>query len=101
MPKITLNKRHVLIAGASFALTALAATLYAGGFQLQEQDASGLGEYHAGQAAKANDAATEFYNPAGMVRLKHTEVSSGLTMIRLSTHFEGTATALGGLVVGG
>jgi long-chain fatty acid transport protein len=46
-----------------------AAASYAGGFQLMEQSASGLGNAYAGQAAAAEDATTIFYNPAGMTRL--------------------------------
>ena len=40
----------------------------ASGFQLLEQG-SGLGNAYAGSAAKANDASTIFWNPAGMTRL--------------------------------
>lgn len=88
---MTLYKNKLLIAGTAFALSALTTSMYAGGFQLYEQDAAGLGAYHAGGAAKADDASTEFYNPAGMVRLHQTEISSGLTGVRLSTHFQGEA----------
>jgi len=88
---MTLRKNKILVAGVAFTLTALTTSMYAGGFQLYEQSAAGLGEYHAGGAAKADDASTEFYNPAGMVRLKHTEISTGLTVVALNTHFNGQA----------
>jgi long-chain fatty acid transport protein len=72
----------------------LIGTAVAGGFQLYEQDAAGLGTYHAGQAATANSAATEYYNPAGMVRLHNSAISVGGTNIALSTHFKGAASVL-------
>ncbi|OGT43812.1 MAG: hypothetical protein A3F13_01520 [Gammaproteobacteria bacterium RIFCSPHIGHO2_12_FULL_40_19] len=63
----------------------------AGGFQLWEQDAAGVGDYHAGAAAEADSAATAFYNPAGVTRLKHQQISFGAALIGLETNFTGTA----------
>lgn len=71
------------------ATAVMASSAMAGGFQLYEQNADDLGTYHAGSAAKASTAATEFYNPAGMVRLKHTAISLGATNIALNTYFKG------------
>lgn len=62
----------------------------AGGFQLWEQDASGIGDNHAGSAAEALNAGTEFYNPAGMTNLPHFVTSLGLTYIPLDINFTGT-----------
>ncbi len=42
----------------------------ASGFQLFEQDAVSVANYHAGYAAAASNASTAFYNPAGMCRFK-------------------------------
>ncbi|WP_018605083.1 OmpP1/FadL family transporter [Uliginosibacterium gangwonense] len=56
----------------------------ASGFQLLEQDASGLGNAYAGSAAVAEDAGTIYYNPAGMTRLKDMEISLGVAAIRPS-----------------
>lgn len=67
----------------------LSATTYAGAFQLWEQDASDTSNYHAGAAAEADRAGTEFYNPAGMTRLKHQEVSMGGAMIDVNATFNG------------
>jgi len=54
---------------------ALAGTQALGaGFALQEQNASGLGHAYAGGAAAAEDVSTIFFNPAGLVRLRSTEV---------------------------
>lgn len=68
---------------------ALSSSAVAGGFQLWEQDASGIGNYHAGAAARANSAGTEFYNPAGMTRLKHAQVSLGSAFIAVATKYTG------------
>ena len=42
----------------------------ASGFALTEQNASGLGNAYAGQAASAQDASTVFFNPAGLTHLQ-------------------------------
>lgn len=82
-----------------FSLTALAAsmlllsaTAMASGFQLWEQDSSGIGNYHAGGAAEADSPGTEYYNPAGMVRLHHKMISAGVAFIPLDIKFSGTVT---------
>ena len=59
----------------------------ASGFQLLEQG-SGLGNAFAGSAAKANDASTIFWNPAGMTQLQAREISVGLTAVRPSFKFD-------------
>lgn len=66
----------------------------AGGFQLWEQDASGIGDYHAGAAAEAMSAGTQFFNPAGMVNLKQPEVSGGIAYIPLDINYSGTVGTL-------
>jgi long-chain fatty acid transport protein len=65
------------------------ANIFAGAFQLWEESAAGLGDYHAGAAAEANDASTIFYNPAGMSRIKHQQVSLGAVGIDLKAGFQG------------
>lgn len=59
----------------------------ASGFQLLEQNASGLGNAYAGSAAVAEDASTIFFNPAGMTYLQGTEVSLGASAIRPSYQY--------------
>ena len=61
----------------------------AAGFQLFEQNASGLGDAHAGYAAAANDASTGFYNPAGLVHLKQRQIELSATVIQLGVKFSG------------
>jgi long-chain fatty acid transport protein len=60
------------------------------GFQLQEQNASGLGNAYAGQAAAAQDASTIFFNPAGMTFLPGRNVVGALNFVRPSVDFTDT-----------
>lgn len=54
---------------------------YAAGFQLYEENVTNLGNAYAGMGAEANDASTEFYNPAGLIRLDTGQVVTSLTDI--------------------
>jgi long-chain fatty acid transport protein len=73
------------------ALIAVSLSGYAGasGFQLMEQNASGLGVAFAGSAAVAEDASTIFWNPAGMAYLpkRKMQVVGVLSAIKPSTRF--------------
>ncbi|UYO93687.1 OmpP1/FadL family transporter [Pollutimonas sp. M17] len=60
---------------------------HAAGFQLLEQNASGIGNSYAGSAAIAENASTIFFNPAGMTRLPGVNVSAGAAAIRPSFRF--------------
>lgn len=79
---------------------AFSGTAAAAGFQLLEQNASGLGNSYAGSAALAENASTIFYNPAGMTQLPGRNVSAGINAIRPSFTFTDSGstnpTALGG-----
>lgn len=71
------------------ALLALGAgTASAAGFQLLEQNASGLGNAYAGSAAVAENASTIFFNPAGMTQLQAREFSVGVSAVRPSFEFK-------------
>jgi long-chain fatty acid transport protein len=72
------------------------------GFQLLEQNASGIGSAYAGSAAIAEDASTVYYNPAGMTMLPGMNVSAGAVAIKPSFKFSnsGTTNAAGALVNG-
>ncbi len=59
----------------------------ASGFQLLEQNASGLGNAYAGSAAIADNASTIFYNPAGMTQLKEREFSAGAVLVDIHAKF--------------
>lgn len=61
----------------------------ASGFQLLEQNASGLGAAYAGSAAIAEDASTIFWNPAGMAYLPKgkMQVAGALNFVKPSAKF--------------
>jgi len=60
----------------------------AAGFQLLEQNASGLGMAYAGSAAVADNASTVFFNPAGMAYLpKGKNIAFGVDAINPSSKF--------------
>lgn len=69
----------------------------ASGFQLTEQNASGLGNAYAGQGAVAENASTIFFNPAGMTQLKDREVSAGLTAVGTNFDFSDKSSSVGAL----
>jgi long-chain fatty acid transport protein len=69
------------------ALTFQGTPLFASGFQLVEQNASGLGTAHSGDAAAAEDASTIFFNPAGMTRLKGKQLVLAINGVDISTTF--------------
>lgn len=80
----------------SFALKTLSAVavcfgssslVQAAGFQLLEQNASGLGNAYAGSAAVAENASTIYFNPAGMTYLPGANVSAGVNFIWPSFKF--------------
>lgn len=74
---------------------------HAAGFQLLEQNASGIGNAYAGSAAIAENASTIYYNPAGMTRLPGLNVSGGLVGIKPSFKFDDNgSTGPGGLPLG-
>jgi long-chain fatty acid transport protein len=73
------------VAGLVFALGA--APVFAGGFQLNESSASGLGNAFAGGAAVAEDASTLWSNVAGMARLRGMQAVGALHLVTPSTHF--------------
>jgi len=67
----------------------------AAGFQLLEQNASGLATAYAGSAAVADNASTIFFNPAGMTQLKDREFSGGLSLIAPSFKFSNNGSNVG------
>ncbi|MGB6105417.1 MAG: outer membrane protein transport protein [Pusillimonas sp.] len=84
-----------------FVLGLGAGGVQAAGFQLLEQNASGIGNSYAGSAAIAENASTIYFNPAGMTRLPGINVSGGLTAIKPSFKFkDGGSTGPGGLPLG-
>ena len=77
-------------------LTAFSGAASASGFQLLEQNLSGLGNAYAGSAAVAENASTIYFNPAGMTQLQDREVSGGLAAIGPSFKFHNEGSSLTG-----
>ena len=80
------SKRLVPLA-VSAAIGAWTGGAQASGFQLMEQNASGLGNAYAGQGAAAENASTIFFNPAGMTLLPGRQFSGAIHAIYPSTKF--------------
>lgn len=70
------------------ALAGFAGLTHAAGFALIEQNASGLGNAYAGQAASAQDASTIFFNPAGMGLLPDSQLVVAGNLIKPSAEFQ-------------
>lgn len=81
------HQRKLLSFAVASALAAVSGGALASGFQLIEQNASGLGNAYAGQAAAAENASTIYYNPAGMTLLPGKQVSGAIHLIGPSAKF--------------
>jgi len=66
----------------------------ASGFALIEMSASGQGNAFAGAAAHANDASTVFFNPAGMMKLEHDQLSVAGHFISPNASFANNGSAM-------
>lgn len=84
---------------SGFALSLLTLAVSAGtaniamaqGYQIDEQSARRLGDAFSGGAAEAHDASTTHYNPAGLTRLKQTELTGGVSVLTTKVEFTGSA----------
>lgn len=82
-------------------LVAFSGAASASGFQLLEQNASGIGNAYAGSAAVADNASTIYFNPAGMTQLQAREVSGGLAAVDPSFSFKNKGSSAGTLNTAG
>jgi long-chain fatty acid transport protein len=88
-------KRIIPLAAALLLLSCGAA--FAGGITLYEIGTADLGTAYAGAAARAEDAATAFTNPAGMTRLQQNQVIFGAQPMLIQTKFSAdSSTTYGG-----
>lgn len=67
---------------------------WAQGYYVDEQSAKRLGDAFSGGAAEALDASTAFYNPAGLTRLRQTELVLGLGIVNASFDIEAQGNSL-------
>lgn len=84
-------KKMTLRVLPALTLAAFSGGAAAAGFQLLEQNASGLGNAYAGSAALADNASTVFFNPAGMALLEGGQVSVGFAAVRPSYEYRSNA----------
>ena len=97
---VTIGRKVMTLAVAT-ALGGMATGVYASGFALIEQNASGLGNAYAGQAASAQDASTIYFNPAGMTRLPGKNFVAAGNLILPSAKFNNTGTTPAVSTIGG
>jgi len=76
----------------SILLILFSSSAFSSAYQIFEQDGLSLGNNHAGSASSANSAATQWYNPAGMTRLKKQEMSIGGEIVNAKIKYTGTQT---------
>ncbi|GAB6039829.1 OmpP1/FadL family transporter [Endothiovibrio diazotrophicus] len=90
-------RRSIAAAAVAGGLAVVSQGAAASGFAIMEQGVSGLGTAFAGGAAEAQDAATVFFNPAGMTRLEGTLAVAGNHVVVPSAKFRdgGSRTVLG------
>ena len=93
MIKINTMSKGSAVLG-SVALLIAATSVQGAGFQLKEQSAEGQGNSFAGQTAKAVDASTIFFNPAGMTMIEGNHVQTNLSYIAPSAEYSHGDTAI-------
>ncbi|MDR7286427.1 long-chain fatty acid transport protein [Pseudomonas corrugata] len=69
---------------AVVAIFTVSTTVGANGIALNEQSASSAGTAYAGRSSSALDASTIFGNPAGLTKLKRSEISGGAAVVSVS-----------------
>ena len=67
---------------------------WAQGYYVDEQSAKRLGDAFSGGAAEALDASTAFYNPAGLTRLRRTQLVVGLGIVNATFDSEAQGSSL-------
>jgi long-chain fatty acid transport protein len=86
------HSHRIMRACVAAALAGWSAAGTGAGFALIEQNASGLGNAYAGQAASAQDASTIYFNPAGMTNLSGKNIVFVGNVIKPSATFNNSAT---------
>jgi long-chain fatty acid transport protein len=87
-PAVNIARASSLLAAFMFAASSSAPLRAQGGaFGLYEVGLPNQGESYAGMAATADDAGTAYLNPAGMMRLKNTQLLFGPQVLHLQSQF--------------
>lgn len=93
--KMTQGAKHIARLAPAALLALASGQSAAAGFQLLEQNASGLSNAYAGSAAVADNASTIFFNPAGMTKLQAREFSVGVDAVRPTFKFSDRGSSTG------
>ncbi|RJX73803.1 aromatic hydrocarbon degradation protein [Vibrio sinensis] len=86
-----MNKTLLSLAVAC-GLVTTSASVNAAGFQLAEYSATGLGRAYAGEAAMADNASSQWRNPALLTYLEGTQISTGAIYVNPNIDINGTST---------
>ncbi|MCY9803040.1 outer membrane protein transport protein [Vibrio scophthalmi] len=89
------TNKSLLSLAVACGLMSVATTANAAGFQLAEYSATGLGRAYAGEAAMADNASSQWRNPALLMQLEGTQVSVGAIYVDPNIDIEGTSTHRG------
>lgn len=87
------SQHRFLAVAVGTALATLGTNALASGFQIQEQNASGLGLAYSGMAAAVQDASTIFWNPAGTALLPGIQGAIALNYIIPDTKYTDSGTS--------
>ncbi|ROV58823.1 aromatic hydrocarbon degradation protein [Vibrio ponticus] len=85
------TNKSLLSLAVACGLMSASATVNAAGFQLAEYSATGLGRAYAGEAAMADNASSQWRNPALLTYLEGTQVSVGAIYVDPNIDIEGTS----------
>ncbi|WP_394251769.1 outer membrane protein transport protein [Vibrio profundi] len=85
------TNKTLISAAVAFGLLSTSTVANAAGFQLAEYSATGLGRAYAGEAAMADNAGSQWRNPAMLTYLEGTQVSIGAIYVDPNIDIEGTS----------
>ena len=88
------TNKTLLSAAVAFGLLSTSTVTQAAGFQLAEYSATGLGRAYAGEAAMADNAGSQWRNPAMLTYLEGTQVSVGAIYVDPNIDLDGTSTSM-------
>ena len=86
--------KTLLSAAVAVGLLSTSTVTHAAGFQLAEYSATGLGRAYAGEAAIADNAGSQWRNPAMLTYLEGTQVSVGAIYVDPNIDIDGTSTSM-------
>ncbi|WP_434996733.1 outer membrane protein transport protein [Vibrio scophthalmi] len=92
------TNKSLLSLAVACGLMSVATTANAAGFQLAEYSATGLGRAYAGEAAMADNAGSQWRNPALLTYLEGTQVSIGAIYVNPNLDVNGKVTHRSGTV---